>query len=116
MSVSPVRSADPVFGSWLDRRRASVEAQMKALEEERYGDLVALITKEDEDRPPPPPTSMGEREAYQQVLTDSRELTERMLKVRGRILEELRGIERRRSAPLPSERRSGRGGSLDGYL
>lgn len=116
MSVSPVRSADPIFGSWLDRRKARIEAQMKALEEERYGDLISLITEEDEDRPPPPPASMGEREAYQQVLTDSRALTERMLKVRGRILEELRGIERRRSAPLPTEGRSGRGGSLDGYL
>lgn len=88
---------------------------MKALEEERYSDLITLITEEDDDRPPSPRNPL-EREAYQQVLTDSRALTERMLKVRGQILEELRGIERRRGAPLPSESRSGRGGSLDGYL
>jgi len=116
MSVSPVRSADPIFGSWLDRRRARIEAQMKALEDERYGDLITLITDEEGDHPPPSPRSPVEREAYQQVLTDSRALTERMLKVRGQILEELRGLDRRRGAPLPTESRSGRGGSLDGYL
>lgn len=115
MYVSPVRATDPVFGSWIERRRARIKAQLAALEEERYADLVELITTADEDRPPPPRSELERRE-YQQMLADSRELTERLIRVRGKVLEELRGIERRRVIPSPRERRSDRGNTLDGYL
>ncbi|MEM7416451.1 MAG: hypothetical protein AAF389_13185 [Gemmatimonadota bacterium] len=112
--MSPVRN-DVVFGTWLERRRAQIKEQLSALEEERYGDLVDLITMDEADRPPPP-RSERERQEFEQMLADSRELTERLIKVRGKILEELRGIERRRVMPSPRERRSERGRSLDGYL
>ncbi len=114
MYVSPIRKSDPVFGSWVERRRAHIKAQLAALEEERYGDLVELITTVDEDRPPPPRSALEQAE-YQQMLADSRELTERLIRVRSRILEELRGLERRRALP-PEERRSERGRAIDGYL
>ena len=115
MYVSPIRRTDPVFGSWIERRRAHIQAQLAALEEERYGDLVELITAVDDDRPPPPRSEL-ERQEYQQMLADSRELTERLIRVRARVLEELRGIERRRATPSPRERRSERGRAIDGYL
>lgn len=115
MYVSPLRKSDPVFGSWVERRRAHINAQLAALEEERYGDLVELITAVDEDRPPAPRSAREEAE-YEKMLADSRELTERLIRVRSRILEELRGLERRRAVPPPDERRSERGRAIDGYL
>ena len=115
MLGQPVGGPHPAFESWLERRRKRIQAQMSALDEERYHDLVHLIGGDDEDRPPEPRTA-AERDEYRRMLEDSRKLTERMLRVRGKILEELRDMERRRQRLLPGSNRSSRGGSLDGYL
>ena len=115
MQIQPTNRVHPVFGSWLERRRRRMEAQLSALDEERYGDLVELIGAEEEDRPPEA-RSEAEREEYRRMAEESRRLTERLIRVRGRLLEELRSIDRRRRHAPPSERRSARGGSLDGYL
>jgi hypothetical protein len=115
MYIHPSSHVHPVFGSWLERRKRRIDAQITAIEEERFGDLVELIGADEEDRPPEP-RSEAEREEYRRMLEDSRNLTERLIRVRGRLLEELRTIDRRRQHALPVERRSGRGSSLDGYL
>ena len=115
MQVQPIGGPHPAFASWLDRRRKRIRAQMAALDEERYRDLVHLISADHEDRPPPP-LSAAERDEYRQMLDDSRQLTERLLRVRGRLLEELRDVERRRRGAPPPERKRSLGGSLDGYL
>ena len=115
MHIQPTNHVHPVFGSWLERRKRRMDAQLTALDEERYGDLVELIGADDEDRPPEP-RSEAEREEYRRMLDESLALSERLVRVRGRLLEELRTIDRRRLHAPPMERRSGRGGSLDGYL
>lgn len=115
MNVQPIGRVHPAFESWLERRRRRIDAQMSAIDEERYGDLVELIGADDEDRPPEP-RSEAEREEYRRMLADSRRLTERLLRVRGRLLEELRNVERRRMHAPPREQRSSRGTALDGYL
>lgn len=92
-----------------------MEAQLTALDDERFDELAILIGSDDEDRPPQP-RSEAEREEYRRMLEDSRVLTERLASVRRRLLEELRDIERGRVRSAPIERRSARGGSLDGYL
>lgn len=116
MHIQPTNQVHPVFGSWLERRKRRMEAQLTALNEERYSDLVDLLGADDEDRPPEP-RSDAEREEYRRMLEESRQLSERLIRVRGRLLEELRDVDRRRRQySPPSERRSGRGGSLDGYL
>jgi len=115
MNISPVGRIHPAFGSWLERRRERMEAQMSALTDERYGDLAVLISDDDEDRPPNP-ESESERQEYRRMLKESLQLSERLALVRGQLLEELKDVDRRQGAALPIERRSSRGGSLDGYL
>lgn len=115
MHIHPIGQVHPAFGSWLERRRKRMEAQLSALEEERFEDLAVLIGADDEDRPPEP-RSPAERDEYRRMLDDSRRLTERLAMVRSRILEELKDLERRQVRSAPIERRSGRGGTLDGYL
>lgn len=115
MHIHPIGHVHPAFGSWLERRRKRMEAQLSALDDERFDDLAVLIGADDEDRPPQP-RSEAEREEYRRMLDDSRRLTERLAMVRSRILDELKDIERRQVRSVPVERRSGRGGALDGYL
>jgi len=113
--VEPSASVHPVFGSWLERRRRRMRAQMDAIEDERFDALVALIEEEDQDRPPTP-RGEHEEEAYRRMLADSESLTVRLAEIRGRLLGELRDVERRQGLAIPRETRSRRGGSLDGYI
>ena len=39
MNVNPVSGLHPTFGSWLERRRERLQAQLMALEEDRFGDV-----------------------------------------------------------------------------
>ena len=116
MNVNPVGGVHPAFGTWLERRRQRMEAQMSAIEEERYHDLVDLLDSEQDDRPPQP-RSDREREQYRQMLRDQEKLAVRLVQVRRRLLGELRDVERKQaSASLEARSRSSLGGSLDGYL
>jgi hypothetical protein len=115
MNINPVSRVHPGFGSWIERRRKRMEAQLSALEEERYGDLAVLIGDDDQDRPPDP-ESETERDEYRRMLKESIQLSARLALVRGRLLEELKDVERMQQNAGPVERRSSRGGSLDGYL
>lgn len=92
-----------------------MRAQLAAIDEERFDDLVELIGADHEDRPPAP-QSEAEREQYRQMLADSEALASRLTEIRSRLLVELRDVERRQTRVAPRERRSTRGGSLDGYL
>ena len=115
MSVNPVGGIPPSFGSWVERRRERIQAQLSALDDERFNDLATLIDADDEDRPPEPESEEDERE-YRKMLADSEDLVRRLAKIRGRLLIELRDVERQQVSGPISESRRGRGGSLDGYL
>lgn len=115
MRVEPASGVHPVFSSWLERRRERVRAQLQALEDERFEDLVGLLDEEAAD-PPPRPRSEQERSEYEEVLSGSEELTRRLTDVRSRILLELRSVERRQGRSLPHQGRSRRGAALDGYV
>ena len=115
MRIEPSHGVHPVFSSWLERRRDRMRAQMQAIDEERFDDLADLLGEDEEDRPPTP-QSEGERQEYRRMLADSQELAARLAEIRGRLLAELKDVERRQGHVLPRDGRSGRGGSLDGYL
>jgi len=115
MRIEPAHGVHPVFSSWLERRRKRMQAQMQAIDEERFEDLVQLLDEEDDDRPPTL-RSEGEREEYRRMLADSEALTARLAQIRSRLLTELRDVERRQGRAMPRDGRSTRGGSLDGYL
>ncbi len=115
MRVEPTSGVHPVFSSWLERRRSRMQAQMEALHEERFEDLVGLLDEEAED-PPPPPRNDHERGEYEEVLASSEELTRKLSDARSRVLVELRSVERRQGRSLPNVGRSRRGGALDGYV
>lgn len=115
MRVEPTASVHPVFSSWLERRRERMRAQMQALDDERFEDLVGLLDEEAAD-PPPPPGTDEERAEYEKMLASGEELTRRLADLRSKVLVELRGVERRQGRTLPNQGRSRRGGSLDGYV
>ena len=113
--VDPIEHVPAVFSRWLERRRQNIEEQLAALDEERYADLLQLIGDADDDVPPAPQGDL-EYQEYLRLLEDNRRLGDRLIEMRGRILDELRSVDRRRVSAPPSRRRGGRGGSLDGYL
>ena len=115
MRVEPASGVNPVFSSWLERRRARMQAQMHALEDERFEDLVGLLDQEAED-PPPHPRSDQERSEYERMLAGSEELTRKLADMRSRVLLELRSVERRQGRSLHHQGRSRRGAALDGYV
>lgn len=115
MSIQPVGSVHPAFARWIERRRQRVAAQVEAIGDERFGDLARLIEDDDQDRPPDPQNE-EERAELERMLADSRDLASRMAKVRARLLVELRDVERKQVSGHVEERRSERGGVLDGYL
>lgn len=114
MYVQPTGSVHPSFGTWLDRRRKRIAAQMTAMDEERFEDLAELLRVEDIDRPPPPETGAEHREYYR-MLAENEELVQRLSEMRVRILKELRDVERERYQ-APTEKRRSRGSSIDGYV
>jgi hypothetical protein len=115
MNVEPVGAIHTDFGKWLERRRARLEAQLAALETERLEDLVALLAHEDDDRPPSPRTSQ-ERAEYLKVLREHERLAQRMAVLRGRLLQELKELDRERIQPSTLDRYRSIGHRFDGYL
>lgn len=114
MSIPPVGGIHPAFGGWLERRRARLQAQLAALDEERLGELAALLAHEEEDRPPRPSTAQ-ERAEYLKLLRDHERVAQRMAMLRRRLLEELKDLERERVAGPATERHRSVGGTFDGY-
>jgi hypothetical protein len=118
--VKPIRAIDRVRGptpSWIDRRRREIDDQLTALEESRLDDLVDLIgdpRERHDERPGDLSMGEGERE---ELVQQAETLVRRLAQARREVMSELEAIERERAAtPLPRQRRSARGGSIDGYL
>lgn len=114
MNVHPIGGLHPTFGSWLERRRARLQAQLAALDEERLEELSSLLAQEEEDRPPHP-RSAQERAEYLKLLRDHERVAQRMALLRRRLLDELKDLERERVAGPPPERHRTVGGTFDGY-
>ncbi len=115
MQVQPVNGMHPPFARWIERRRQRMQAQVEALDAERFDDLAQLIDADDEDRPPPATTD-EERDEYRRMLMESRELSNRMAEIRSRLLGELRDVERKQVRGPIGEKRSHRGRAVDGYM
>lgn len=115
MNVNPVGGVHPAFEAWLHRRRQRMRAQLSALEDERYHDLIDLLDVDTDDRPPDP-GSEWERREYRRMLRDQEELGLKLVEMRARLLSELRDVQRMKVAGASAERTRALGGSLDGYL
>lgn len=115
MYVNQVGGMHPAFGTWVERRRQRMLAQLSAIEEERFHDLAVLIDQEPED-PPPQPRNEREREEFRRMLEENEELVRRLASIRAKMLAELRDIERKQVRGVAPGRRSALGGTLDGYL
>lgn len=92
-----------------------MRAQMQALGEGRYDDLVDLLDQESGD-PPPEPGDDRERAEYRQIVADGEALTKRLAQIRAEVLAEIRTVERKQGREVPRESRSRRGNALDGYV
>jgi hypothetical protein len=115
MNVNPVGGVHPAFDSWLERRRQRMQAQLAALDAERFGDLADLLDRDRDDRPPAFRRE-SDREQYRQMLREQEKLVERLALVRRRLLMEIKDVERQQVSGVAQDRVRSLGGSLDGYL
>lgn len=114
MNVQPIGGIHPAFESWLERRRARLQAQIAALDTERLDELVTLLGQEEQDRPPTPRT-LEERHEYLRMLREQERLTERIAVLRRRLIAELEELDRERVRLPPEPRNRSVGHTFDGY-